>query len=406
MKRPKPFSMTDATTLQPPRRIPPSAQAPPTQEETMNAQARLQDFHFRAQATFKGEVQLPAVQRVEGDAASLIEGPVIGTPLPPPTGSGDFIGGDGNDTWNGTSAAEVAYGNGGDDTLRGAAGNDKLYGGAGKDRLEGGDGNDTLYGGDDNDQLHGNAGDDAMYGDAGTDYMRGGDGNDTMSGGSGYDEMYGDAGNDIMNGGSGDDVMVGGTGNDTMHGNDHNDILYGGDGTDTMYGDNGNDTMLGGAGSDTMYGGYGNDLMFGEAGNDVMSGGDGNDTLIGGAGFEQMTGGAGIDKFVFNAVSDSDSGGIWDLITDFQRGTDKIDLSAIDANALDGGWLNDIFTFVGSVPFSGNATESFGLSPGELRYQQYNGFTYVMGDVTGDGEADITIALQGTYALSASDFIL
>jgi hypothetical protein len=73
---------------------------------------------------------------------------------------------------------------------------------------------------------------------------------------------------------------------------------------------------------------------------------------------------------------------------------------------LDGGWLNDVFTFIGAAPFSGDPTHGWDLAPGELRYQQSNGFTYVMGDVNGDGEADITIALQGTHALTASDFVL
>jgi Ca2+-binding RTX toxin-like protein len=365
-----------------------------TQEEIMTRNARFQDFHFRFQDFHLGSVQLPAVQR-EGLSTALLDGPVVTTPYP--IELGDFHGTGGADVWWGTAASETAYGNGGDDALHGMAGDDRLYGGDGndtlygswgKDRLEGGNGNDTLSGGDDQDQLYGQGGDDLMYGDGATDFMRGGDGNDRMSGGSGDDEMYGDAGNDTMVGGTGNDVLVGGNGND---------MLLGGAGSDTLEG---------GAGSDTLEGGAGADMLFGEAGNDVMNGGDGNDTLIGGAGFDRMTGGAGADRFVFEAAADSASQGIWDVVIDFQRGTDKIDLSVIDADATDGGWLNDSFSFIGSGAFTGDPSHSWNLSPGELRYQHVNGWTYVMGDVTGDGEADITIALQGTHALTASDFIL
>ena len=72
-----------------------------------------------------------------------------------------------------------------------------------------------------------------------------------------------------------------------------------------------------------------------------------------------MTGGPGNDVFVFNSISDSAPGqsgyinngsfswlsghGRRDVITDFTRGQDKIDLSAIDANNRVGG--NQAFTF-------------------------------------------------------------
>ncbi|HTK78764.1 MAG TPA: hypothetical protein VL371_26130, partial [Gemmataceae bacterium] len=55
------------------------------------------------------------------------------------------IGGAGNDTIIGTSAANIFYGNGGDDQLSGRGGDDILVGGAGHNRLLGEDGNDTLY---------------------------------------------------------------------------------------------------------------------------------------------------------------------------------------------------------------------------------------------------------------------
>jgi Ca2+-binding RTX toxin-like protein len=217
-------------------------------------------------------------------------------------------------------------------------------------------------------------------------------------------DFHGTRGADVWWGTAASETAYGNGGDDALHGMAGDDRLYSGDGNDTRGGDNGNDMLLGGAGSDTLEGGAGADMLFGEAGNDVMNGGDGNDTLIGGAAFDRMTGGAGADRFVFEAAADSASQGIWDVVIDFQRGTDKIDLSAIDADATDGGWLNH--SFIGSGAFTGDPSHSWNLSPGELRHQHVNGWTYVMGDVTGDGEADVTIALQGTHALTASDFIL
>lgn len=69
--------------------------------------------------------------------------------------------------------------------------------------------------------------------------------------------------------------------------------------------------MAGGTGNDELDGGSGNDLLKGEAGNDTLEGGLGNDTLIGGS---------GADIFEF------ERGDGRDIISDFQNGTDRIDL--------------------------------------------------------------------------------
>lgn len=70
------------------------------------------------------------------------------------TGTVDFVGTTGADTWRGTSAAQEAVGGAGNDTLTGSGGADVLYGGAGNDtlqvadlsfrRIDGGSGTDTL----------------------------------------------------------------------------------------------------------------------------------------------------------------------------------------------------------------------------------------------------------------------
>ena len=125
-----------------------------------------------------------------------------------------------------------------------------------------------------------------------------------------------------------------------------------------------------------------------------------------------MTGGPGNDVFVFNSISDSAPGqsgyvnngtfswlsghGRRDVITDFTRGQDKIDLSAIDANNQAGG--NQAFTWLGQGHFHHN-------HPGELIYRLYNfagtahDKTIIYGDVNGDARADFQIELTGLKAL-------
>jgi serralysin len=142
----------------------------------------------------------------------------------------------------------------------------------------------------------------------------------------------------FINGQGGDDniTMIGNT-NNTVHGGSGNDQIHGGSGNDTLYGDSGNDTLWGGAGDDHLFGGSGNDVLAGDAGNDVLDGGTGddqldggagNDVLVGGLGHDILTGGAGSDTFVFQSTSESPAGNP-DFITDFERGQDHIDLTAI-----------------------------------------------------------------------------
>lgn len=113
-----------------------------------------------------------------------------------------------------------------------------------------------------------------------------------------------------------DDVINGDAGgreyDDTINGLGGNDVLNGGGGADQLYG---------GDGDDQLFGGLGRDKLFGQAGNDRLEGGAGDDELTGGAGWDVMTGGAGADVFVFGLDS-----GI-DVITDFQKGVDRLSLT-------------------------------------------------------------------------------
>jgi len=236
----------------------------------------------------------------------------------------------------------------------GGNGNDVLVGNGAANVLTGGLGNDTMYGGAGNDTLLGGAGSDLLYGDAGNDKLDGGSGADAMRGGAGNDRYAVDSvGDSIIEtaGGSGgidvidlwtsmtrpmarnvETVVMWGSGNFTAIGNDlpnyiagnsganrisggaGYDRILGGDGRDTLAGDAGNDKLYGGSDNDWISGGAGNDRLFGEGGNDGLSGGPGRDYLFGGD---------GADRFRFNV---SPSTANRDVIWDFDRGTDKIEL--------------------------------------------------------------------------------
>lgn len=64
----------------------------------------------------------------------------------------------GNDTLNGTNAADVICGLGGNDTINGGNGTDTLYAGTGNDVVDGGNADDTLYGGSGDDIMGGGNG--------------------------------------------------------------------------------------------------------------------------------------------------------------------------------------------------------------------------------------------------------
>jgi Ca2+-binding RTX toxin-like protein len=89
----------------------------------------------------------------------------------------------------------------------GGEGNDTLQGSAGDDHLRGGPGNDLLLGGDGSDTLNGNLGNDTCEGGAGADMLRGGRGDDLLLGGDGPDTLSGDLGANTLVGGAGADVF-------------------------------------------------------------------------------------------------------------------------------------------------------------------------------------------------------
>jgi Ca2+-binding RTX toxin-like protein len=263
------------------------------------------------------------------------------------------------------------------------------------DTLYGNSGADTLYGGSHDDELNGNSGDDTLYGDTGNDTLNGGTGNDMLDGGNGADTMIGGSGNDVMIGGYGDDILKGGAGNDQLRGGNNDDSLYGGHDDDTFFGDAGNDLMHGGKGVDTVdysafdvdlsvslhnkrahgleigtdtlkfidniLSGDGNDILKGSSGVNVIDAGAGDDQIRSLRGSDTLTGGTGSDTFVFRTY---DLVGT-DEITDFEIGTDFLDLSHLTGS-------NDDQTFLGllqTLTLDGDTTLSVDLN-GNGTYQE------------------------------------
>ena len=271
---------------------------------------------------------------------------------------------------------------------------------------------------------------------------RGGSGDDHISGNEAINRLYGNAGDDDLNGGRGNDVLEGGSGDDTLIGGSGADVMLGSVGNDIFYVDEVGDQVSDvvgisaqpnglvtnvNAGSDTVrtslssytlgrfienleatmwenFTGTGNSLgntIAGHDGADTLRGLAGADTLIGGRGRDVLYGGTEADLFVFERLADTGTtASSRDLIADFDRRFDDIDLSRIDARGDVG--QNEAFRFIGSANFDGVS--------GQLRYGPTvvgrTSSTIIEGDVDGDRIADFQIELSGRHTLAASDFIL
>jgi Ca2+-binding RTX toxin-like protein len=145
-------------------------------------------------------------------------------------------------------------------------------------------------------------------------------------------------------------------------------------------------------------GGADNDTINGGAGNDTLKGDGGADILIGGVGKDQLFGGDGDDVFRFATLADSQigsDGNQMDVIRDFVQGSDKIDLSFLDAVT---GGSDDAFHFVPGFDINPTSQVSFSIN-------ETTDTTLIKAHVDSDGVADITILLTGEINLTASDFI-
>ena len=230
---------------------------------------------------------------------------------------------------------------------------------------------------------------------AGNDLLTGTSGVNTISGLDGADRIFGGAGADTLNGNAGSDVLEGGTGNDHLNGGTGIDTAwYGGATAITADLSGATDTVVRGSETDTLTGIEG---IVGSRAADTFKGDAGANWFMGGDGKDLYTGGGGRDTFDFNTVNDSRVGAsARDVITDFTHGTDKIDLSGIDADTTKPG--DQAFHWVGSAAFTG--------APGELGFFTSGANTVIQASNDGDATGELQIQLSGHPALSASDFYL
>jgi serralysin len=200
----------------------------------------------------------------------------------------------------------------------------------------------------------------------------------------------------IIRGTLGDDVLSGTPQKDFADLSAGNDFFFSGSGNDIVLGGRGNDFITGAAGDDDLSGEGGNDKLFGGSGNDKLFGGNDNDTIDGSSGVDNLRGGTGSDRFDFNSLLDSGTGvGKRDIITDFERNLDKIDLSTIDANpGLTG---NQAFTFIGTGGFTAAGQVSISPDTGVLR---------VLINTDADTQSEMQIELINQTSLSATNFFL
>jgi serralysin len=237
-----------------------------------------------------------------------------------------------------------------------------------------------------------------------------------VAGGSASDRLTGEAGNDLLYGYAGNDVLLGAAGADRLDGGSGRDYasysgasagvvadllspaVNGGDaqgdtfaGIENLLGSGAADVLRGNNAANVIKGGGGDDLLHGRRGNDALDGGLGSDVVYGQAGRDSLTGGGGRDRFAFNAVGES-SGSAVDLIRDFHRGQDRIDLRSIDAKTTLSG--NQAFAFIGQAAFDGHA--------GQLRFAA----GLLQGDTNGDRIADFQVKVAGLSVMAKSDFFL
>ncbi|NTU52390.1 MAG: DUF4347 domain-containing protein [Chlorobiaceae bacterium] len=257
----------------------------------------------------------------------------------------------------------------------------------------------SMVGSTGNDQQNGAAGDDQMYGEAGNDTLMGNGGNDLLDGGTDADRMEGGAGNDMYVVDNPGDVVkeTAGKGTDsveasitfTLVANVENLTLTGSGAI------NGKGNVL----DNVINGNDGANVLSGATGNDTILGVGGNDTINGGTGADVMTGGDGNDLFVFDYLATTESGVVatsHDIITDFVSGQDRLDLSAIDANArINGNQVFDSTIISATNPFT---------AAGQLRFDGATGMLYGNTD-NNLLTAEFTIQLTGVSTLLKSDMI-
>lgn len=295
-----------------------------------------------------------------------------------------------------------------------------------------------IVGGNDNDGFQGGPGADAVAGLGGADTLNGGEGDDLLLGSRGADQLTGGPGADTFlytglfdsQRGSQDTITDFETGIDrivfsTLQPREISIVRDGevsfvfavvaegallltviGSARDVNAGDivgyAGGLFMLGGGGGDVLLGSAQVDNLQGRDGDDQLRAGEGADLLVGGAGADQLTGGSGADIFFYFGAGDSRTGA-QDTLTDFQTGTDAIELTALAAQQVSivrQGAASFVFanTPSGALVVGAGAD----VNAGDLR--GFSGGVYLLGSggrdtLRGGAQADTLHGLQGGDAL-------
>lgn len=248
----------------------------------------------------------------------------------------------------------------------------------------------------------------------------------SISGNNDAQTITGSSINDIIESNGGNDVLIGGDGNDKLNGGEGDDFMFGGAGNDTYIvesaGDIAAEVLIGTdpGGIDTVAtsvshtlssfienlfiqqaavaDGTGNGLANLITGNELsnfLKGLDGADRLLGGGGADVLQGGGGADTYVYTHLSDSIAGAATrDVIAGFQSGSDKFDISAIDANT----------ALAGSQHF---ALDTDGvLGAGEYQIRIAGNSSLIEFNADADPELEMQILVQNVTNVVASDFIL
>jgi Ca2+-binding RTX toxin-like protein len=271
-----------------------------------------------------------------------------------------------------------------------------------------------------------------MTGTTASDLLIGGEGNDTLTGGEGSDTYIwargdgndtitedgwwsGDADRLVLEGVAASAVTLVRSGNDLtlrIGGTNGGSVLLRGQ-FDTRY-DQGVESVelangvtwtaadlrtrvldaAGIAGNDTIIGFNTADTLRGRAGNDTLTGGDGNDTVFGGAGNDVLAGGDGNDKFAFSSFSDGR-----DVVLDFVRGSDRIDMSSLFAETAQSG------KSFGQLTASGHLRIEHGIFATGTTTNDAASDTGIFADRDGTGgNPAVLLAIVEDVNLTASDF--
>jgi Ca2+-binding RTX toxin-like protein len=149
--------------------------------------------------------------------------------------------------------------------------------------------------------------------------------------------------------------------------------------------------------NDNVDGHTGNDTLYGHDGRDRLYGYDGRDTLHPGLDTDVLYGGRDPDRFMWGTPAGMGTTvETFDVVEDFSRPDgDLLGFDGIDANELVAG--NQAFTFIGTARFT---------RPGQIRYEDWRGDTYIYVNTDGDLGFEGGIRLAGLHAVDASWFYL